>query len=475
MSEHRVPGGGESEASLGIDTAMLLLGFIGRAVRRRWFLALACLLATVALAVAATLVLPRTYRVDTRILTHPSYLIPNLTGTRSAVPVEAQRMTRGAIELIKSRETRVGIIKELNLIERWRETRSPIGKLLDSVRIGLLGEPPPEEMLEAMLNTLDNKLWVEVDGEVLIISALWHDPQTALDIVKSAQAQFLAMRRDREQDEIKETIALLEGNVKAERPALEKAARELEQVAKRARRSSQRVIVSSPGPSPEPRGGAGGGDQDLERQLNEKRAQVERIEGDYRRRVQSARARLDELRTSLGPRHPDVQAALRELEAQSRPPDELSGLKAEVAQLGRQASHGASRGDPSPRIPEVVEQLLPTANQGVDPELERQLHSYRQVETSFNDLVDRLEAARLELEAATVAFDYRYVVTLPPVLPRKPVKPQAVKILVSAVAVGIFLGLFFAILADLRTGRIIEPWQVDKIIGVRVLGELEEP
>jgi uncharacterized protein involved in exopolysaccharide biosynthesis len=90
----------------------------------------------------------------------------------------------------------------------------------------------------------------------------------------------------------------------------------------------------------------------------------------------------------------------------------------------------------------------------------------------YDTLLDRLNSARIELDTARAAFKYRYTIVRPPQLPKRPVKPKVPFVLGAGVLAATVLAVIAAALADLRSGRILETWQVERALGLEVLGEL---
>jgi hypothetical protein len=90
----------------------------------------------------------------------------------------------------------------------------------------------------------------------------------------------------------------------------------------------------------------------------------------------------------------------------------------------------------------------------------------------YEELLDRIDAARIELDTARAAFKYRYSVIDPAQVPKKALKPNPVVLILGGVMGGLMLALFCAIAADLRGRRLLERWQVERTLGLPVLGEL---
>ncbi len=87
-------------------------------------------------------------------------------------------------------------------------------------------------------------------------------------------------------------------------------------------------------------------------------------------------------------------------------------------------------------------------------------------------LLDRIDSARIELDTARAAFKYRYAVLRPPILPSAPAKPKLPLLAIGALLAAAGLSVIAAVLADLRSGRLLETWQVERLLGLPVLGEM---
>ncbi len=460
-----------SDTLLGVEGVVTLAGFVLRAVNRRRRVALLCFSATIAMAGLALAITPRSYKVDARILSRPSYIMPGLTHPGRSIPIQAQQGTRGAVELVKSRENLAGIIADTKMLDSWKETRTGIGRVMDFLRTLVAGPIAEDDLHEALLELLDDKLWASVENEVIIITSNWHDPVTALEIVKAAQQRFLEDQFARELSEIRETIGVIESSLSRARTDLETAAERLEAAAGSSR-GVQRVRRSPSASSSDSPSAATSEALELEREVTVRRQEIANTEASYSQRVRQAQNRLNDLRTALGPRHPDVVNAVRELEMQSIPPESLTTLRREEARMSQQLRR--TQGSSVPPSHREILDLIPMG-QSVDPELERAMQGYRSAETVFSDLTDRYDNAQMELHAAEVGFTYRFTVTLPPVLPRQPDKPKAKQFILAGIMVAFFLAILLAVAFDIMTGRIQETWQIRHLVGIPLLGELDEP
>ena len=93
----------------------------------------------------------------------------------------------------------------------------------------------------------------------------------------------------------------------------------------------------------------------------------------------------------------------------------------------------------------------------------------------YDSLLDRINSARIELDTARAAFKYRYSIIRPPQLPKRPTKPKIPLVVAAGVMAAMGLAVIAAALSDLRSGRILEPWQVDRALGLEVLGQVPRP
>ncbi len=93
----------------------------------------------------------------------------------------------------------------------------------------------------------------------------------------------------------------------------------------------------------------------------------------------------------------------------------------------------------------------------------------------YEDLMDRIDSARIELQSAQAAFKYRYTIVEPPELPRKAARPSAAVLGGFGLVLGVLLAIFVAAAADLASRRFVEVWQVRSRLGVPILATVEEP
>ena len=208
------------------------------------------------------------------------------------------------------------------------------------------------------------------------------------------------------------------------------------------------------------------GTNPLVARLDLKRNELQAAEQGYMDLVRESRSDLSRLTTQLGPLHPDVLDARRTLENLSQPPPQIEELRQEVLSFESKVSS-------NPQSYSDVQVLTPGG--GIDPELEQAVQAYRYHEGNYRDLLDRLANARMELATARSGFAHRFIVTQPAVPPREPTSPGAILVILLALVGGTLLGLGLAVLKDLRSGRLMEAWQVPAELDVPLLAEIDDP
>ena len=87
----------------------------------------------------------------------------------------------------------------------------------------------------------------------------------------------------------------------------------------------------------------------------------------------------------------------------------------------------------------------------------------------------RIDGARIEQDTARAAFKYRYSVVRPASVPKKPVKPNVALILIATFMLAFAAALFIGAARDVSRNSFVEPWQVERTLGLKVLSRLKEP
>jgi uncharacterized protein involved in exopolysaccharide biosynthesis len=463
-----------------VDLARLrqLAGFPLRAVRRHVRVA-AWVAAGVFVAVAALVtVMPRTYQVETRILAMKNVIMPLLNNPRRAVPTESDAPTRLASETVLERDNLLQIIRIANLVGHWKEIRSPIGRAKERVMEMLHRPLSDTEKTEMLVETLRQRMWVYTsDGPegAVAIGVAWPEPRTALAIVQAAEENFLEQRHTTEVARIGESITIIQRYVAGARATIDSTLAVLSSAAGTGGAGAAPVLPRA-GVVEQSKEVAG-----LQASLATRRAAIADLESARKQRILTVQTQLADMRKNYGPAHPEVQAAEQLLATLIPDSPQLSALRAEERQMvDRLTALGAP--DTPPATPSTSEAAIARAalerlarqraDTLGDPRATYAQSQLKMVVGTYEDLLDRLQSANIELETARAAFKYRYNVVLPAQLPKKPVKPKVPLLIVGGMIFAVMCGVFAAVVLDVASGRVLEAWQVEQQLGLPVLGEV---
>jgi hypothetical protein len=274
---------------------------------------------------------------------------------------------------------------------------------------------------------------------------------------------FLQDREALETAAVAETIAILEEEAARQRGAIDvalAAAEEAQRAAARAEGSGGRRWGAG-GVAPST---GGSGDPRIATELADKRHAIEAAEEAKQRRLSELHTDLDKLRVTYTSDHPMVVAMEERIRSARVDPGELVELRREedaiLARLKGSAPTGGAVAPigamDQPKVTAARLKLVATVNK-------------------YEELMGRLDSARLELHAAQATFKYRYVITAPAELPRSPDKPILLMIVLLGTVFTVALAIGAAGVRELARGRFVEPWQVRRKLPVPLLAEVEEP
>jgi uncharacterized protein involved in exopolysaccharide biosynthesis len=492
-------GEGEGEAADLFDYQQLKhwVGFVWRGVGRHRTLALGTFVTVLAAGALATAYFPRTYHVESKLLANRSQVIRELGNPRSNL--QGDDPTRAAEETIFARDNLVALVRQTNLIQRWQETRAPVLRLKDAV-VGLVAGPmTDEDKLDAMVGTLEKKLRVQVDSKTVTILIDWPDAQLAYQIVEAAQQNFLETRHVTEMSAISEALSILEVHASRVQDQMDDALAELEKTRETRRKGlrpaavpategSAPVAPAPPQPAPEPGRSAVAMANDSELAqikfliASKKRAAAD-LEDFRARRLAELTAQLAEQRVQYADQHPVVLDTLSRIEALKQDSPQLIQLRQDAADLVAEYRRKGG-GDPDSLIEPRRNQRTPRAVQAQaqsalslnelseDPTVEFARTNLRMATAKYEELMMRIDAARIELDTARAAFKFRYSVVRPASIPKKPVKPNVMLLLIASLVGALGLAVLVGAARDLWRGRLVESWQVERTLGLKVLSEV---
>src|SRR5258706_4525781 len=187
--------------------------FVGASVWRHKLLALATFSLVLGLTAALTILLPKTYSAETKLLAQRNEVMAALSNPGRAIPWDADAPTRAASETVLRRDNLIALIRETDLVNEWKRTRVPVLRLKDWVMSFMRPPLTQAEQIDQLVGMLEARIVVQAgpvgDGTVTI-SLTWPDAQMAYRLVQAAQRAFIDARQVAERTAIGESIGILE-------------------------------------------------------------------------------------------------------------------------------------------------------------------------------------------------------------------------------------------------------------------------
>jgi uncharacterized protein involved in exopolysaccharide biosynthesis len=473
----------EGEPADGVDFARMvaIARFVLRAPRRRPRLAASVLLLGLLTTVAVAVCAPRVYAVTTKILVQRNVVIPLLGNPRRPLPADWDVPTRGTSETILRRDNLVAIIKETNLTERGNVGRSPLSMGLEWVARAVLGPVSEEDKQRALVGALEKKLGVQADETTITISFSWHDPKVAYQIISCVERNFLRERGENDTAAITETIAILETEAARQREAIDAGlvgAQKIQQAVASAgppgsALRSPRWATAERGLRAASAGGAAS-TTTTSVDLAQKRAAIQALEDPWQRRLIDLKAQLATVRLTYASAHPSVMVLEEKIRQASVEPPELTTLKGEEHRLLAQIK-GVAPGDTrlGTASSASLAAVAAVADLNDSPELIAAKARLIAAVQKYEELRDRIDSARLEINTAQAAFKFRYSVVVPVDMPKSPTKPNFPMIGLGGLALSIVLAFAAAGAKDRASDLFLEAWQVQQL-PIPLLAEVKD-
>ena len=465
-----------------VDFALLRhrVMFVVHSVQRQWPVLVSTFLAGLLVTLVVWVALPRIYHVDVELLAKRNSLMPALGNPGRTVPLDADAPTLGAAEAVLRRDNLLSLMKKTDLLKRWEETRPKLLKLKDRVT-DLIDPVAEEDRINAMVGLLEQQIKVFTADATVTISVDWKEAALASDLADTAMQNFLAQRSEVEVSTIAETISILEDHAKSLREAIETA---IDELGKRPDPSRAQPAEPTGAPAAVPRRDPAqealrAEAAEVRLTLEAKRRAIKQMEESRRRRMAELQTELAQQRAVYADAHPNVVTIEQRIVALDGETPQLTALRRDETELMAQAAKLAEvRLAGSPERAGPVETVQSGAKRRQEAEALRREYartSLRFAMEKYDSLQDRIDSAKIELDTAKAAFKYRYSVIRPPVLPRRPVKPKLPVVFGMGAIASVLLAVLAATLADLRSGRVLENWQVEKLLGLPVVGSLPHP
>jgi uncharacterized protein involved in exopolysaccharide biosynthesis len=210
-----------------------------------------------------------------------------------------------------------------------------------------------------------------------------------------------------------------------------------------------------------------------------KQRAISDLEEFRRRRLNELQGQLAEQKALYTPAHPVIANTERSIASLSRESPQIVSLKREADEIMREylASGGrdpqglAPTPPPPPREGVQVIRREPQRT-AADDDMAHARSRLEMATRKYEDLLDRIDAARIALDTARAAFKYRYSVVRPASMPKEPNSPKPVLFIAGGLFMAVFMSFGACTLKDILDGKIVERWQVERSIGLPVLSEL---
>jgi hypothetical protein len=469
-------GHGASESAELFDWALIgsYLMFVLHSIRRHKRLFLLVWIGIVAFSFGLMVSLPKTYQVRTTLQAQRNQVMSALSNPGRTIPVDADAPTRLAAETVQRYDNLVALIQQTEMVKTFALHRAPLVRLKEWIWRVLFRPPTPEEQIDNLVYYLRDRLWVQTGEGTVTIGIEFPNAQLAYRLVETAQQNFLEARHAADVSSITEAITILEGRAEQSHQALTATLQQLQVLrdARAARLGGRRVSRAADARV------TASIDQETARLLvavQSKRRAIADLEEFRRRRVAELQTRLQEVRANFSENHPAVLDTQQSLYALRQDSPQVTALKRELAP---QEAELKKRGV----IEQTTQEVGRSAPIGMQPDVDPREDEDSQIGyakeqvtfalTTYNSFLDRIEAARLELESARAAFKYRYTVILPAQRPRGPIKPKPPLVLGASLIAGFALALLSATLLDMHSRKLLENWQVERTLKLPLIGEV---
>ncbi|MGC4114788.1 MAG: hypothetical protein QM765_09295 [Myxococcales bacterium] len=459
------------------------LGFTWRAPRRHPWLAAAAVVGVLGLTAFFDWGFPKTWEVKTQVLAQRNQVMGSLSNPAFVRPEELDAPTRAARETILRWDNLVSLVERTGLVDDYLEKRAPFVRLRDALVQTLTGKVRTrDELAQDLARGLEKHVFVEVGNGVVSVTVRWPDRETAYRLADTVTRSFLDLRQASEVAVIGDAVSVLETHVGSVQGEIDQSLARVIALERETTPRSTRLVRRA---APQEPVGAGPSLEDeaelarLQVQLAAKQRAVSDLEEFRHRRLTELQEQLAAKLAVYSSLHPDVVALRQTLGSLEQPSEQVESLRREgqelerkILEVDRRRSAAQSLARASAASAGAVTFEPPPARSTEDPRLETERGRLRALYVKYWNLRDRTDGARLELDTAKAAFKYRYSVTQPAQLPVGPLKPKRPLVLVAGLLGALVMAFVAGLVADLRSGVLAEPWQIQRRLGLRVLGEL---
>lgn len=471
------PGGAAPEEPL-VDVALAadLARFVRNACRRHPMVLGLVFAAFLAAGIVGAVILPRKYYTETKLLADRNVVMP-LLGNPGRPRTEDDSPTRMAYDLIMSRENLLKIVRETNLIQETAKNRSFLARAKRRIQVLVSGPLTAEEEIDAILWSLRTSMNVQVGEGTVTIGAVWLDPDLSYKIVNVASRNYLSERQVQELSLISGTISILEKSAVEVGRDINHLLDSLgKQRAQLAPEEARGLLL----PSREARPVVNMELIMAQSKLESTLRAIADLEQTRTRRLSELQTQLAEQRITFGAEHPQIETTQQLIKSTSQEPPQLAQLRADeerlrgqVMRLGGSAANAAAAAANDNSFDAIA--LRNLANMRVDSIVqEKQTYGRSRLRiamASYQALLERLDGARIELETVRATFAFKYSVLIPASMPTGPVGRLPLIMVLGGLVLGGLMAVLTVVALDLVGRKVLEAWQIERMVGLPVLGE----
>ncbi len=478
---------------LDLKFAMNLLGYAWGAVLRHMRLSLALFTVLFGATVSSLYLLPKTYHIETKLFAQRNPALALKGDNQSEGP------SHSAAETILQRDNLVAIVRQTDLLHEWYNRRAPLAHLKDVIAKALRKPETEQETIEWMTDVLEKKLsvWTPNEG-VIQISIDWADPTMALRLIDAAEQNYLESRRATEVTAIGEQVSIFQSHALALRKDIDASVAAIE--ALRAAHlgkpaATATAALSSTAASAPPTSAAASTrthaqpDPELARikaTIEAKQRAINDLEEFRRRHLSDLKESLAEKSATYTENHPVIIDLRQTIASLSTESPEVLALRADVDRLQKELDEktaaaaevhagsavGVAAGAPPP-LPNSIIRIEQEPADDRDPEMMYARTQLRDAMEKYSSLRAQIEMAQIDFDTAQAAFKYRYTVVDPPLYPKGPSKPKAILVVLGGLVGGLVVAILLAVMLDIRRGRFVAAWQVERTLELPVLAEMD--
>jgi hypothetical protein len=219
--------------------------------------------------------------------------------------------------------------------------------------------------------------------------------------------------------------------------------------------------------------------------LNSKKRALADLEDFRSRRLSELNTQLTEQKVQYSDQHPIVIDTLHRIETTKQDSPQMVQVRSDIEQLTQEYKRKGglapdslvepTRGMRAVRrvAPAQVSAALSNADLVDDPAVDFARNNLRVAAAKNEELMMRIDSARIEQDTARAAFKYRFSVVRPASVPKDPIKPNVLILVVITLALALGGALTIGALREASRGRYVEAWQVERSLGLRVLAQVK--